>query len=65
MGIEITFRREGRAGNRIIMIRRTLENTVSTVSSVSSISSISSIEDNGLRLPPAAPASLATPLNSS
>ena len=37
LGIEITFSREGRAGNRIIAIRRALENTVSTVSTVSSI----------------------------
>jgi hypothetical protein len=37
LGIEITFSREGRAGNRIITIRRALENTVSTVSTVSSI----------------------------
>jgi hypothetical protein len=37
LGIEITFSREGRAGNRIITIRRPLENTVSTVSTVSSI----------------------------
>jgi hypothetical protein len=55
LDIEITFSREGRAGNRIITIRR---NTVSTVSTVSGIG------DNGLRLPPAAPAP-ATPLNSS
>jgi hypothetical protein len=34
LGIEITFSREGRAGNRIIRMRSTTENTVSTVSSV-------------------------------
>jgi hypothetical protein len=34
LGIEITFSREGRGGNRIISIHRRLENTVSTVSSV-------------------------------
>jgi hypothetical protein len=33
-GIDITFNREGRAGNRVIRIRTSLENTVSTVSSV-------------------------------
>jgi hypothetical protein len=37
LGIEITFSREGRAGNRIISIGKTRENTVSTVSSVSSV----------------------------
>jgi hypothetical protein len=35
VGIEITFSREGRAGNRIIRMRATSENTVSTVGSVS------------------------------
>ena len=34
LGIDIAFSREGRAGRRIIRIRRTLEDTVSTVSSV-------------------------------
>jgi hypothetical protein len=34
LGIEITFSREGRVGNRIIRIHATTENTVSTVSSV-------------------------------
>jgi hypothetical protein len=34
LGIEVTFSREGRAGNRMIRIRRS-ENTVSTVSTVS------------------------------
>ena len=34
LGIDIAFSREGRAGSRIIRIRRTLENTVCTVSSV-------------------------------
>jgi hypothetical protein len=37
LGIDITFGREGRAGNRIIRMRATVENTVSTVSTVSSI----------------------------
>jgi hypothetical protein len=37
LGIEITFSREGRAGNRIIKMRATTQNTVSTVSTVSSI----------------------------
>src|SRR5262249_48649336 len=46
LGIEIKFSREGRAGNRIITIRRTLENTVSTVSSVG---------ENGAGLAQAAP----------
>jgi hypothetical protein len=41
LGIEITFSREGRAGSRIIGIRRTLGNTVSTVSRV---------RDDGARL---------------
>ena len=36
-GIDIVFNREGRAGNRIIRIRTSLENTVSTVSNVSSV----------------------------
>jgi hypothetical protein len=35
LGIEITFSREGRAGNRVIRMRTTTENTVSTVGSVS------------------------------
>jgi hypothetical protein len=34
LGIDVDFRREGRAGNRIIRMRSTTENTVSTVSSV-------------------------------
>ena len=34
LGIDITFSREGRAGNRIIRMHTTLETTVSTVSSV-------------------------------
>jgi hypothetical protein len=34
LGIDVDFRREGRAGNRIIRMRSTPENTVSTVSSV-------------------------------
>jgi len=37
LGIDITFSRGGRAGNGIIRIRRTLEDTVSTVSTVSSV----------------------------
>jgi hypothetical protein len=36
-GIEITFTREGRAGTRVIRIRRSAENNVSTVSSVSRV----------------------------
>ena len=36
LGIEIAFSREGRAGNRIISMRATLESTVSTVSTSSS-----------------------------
>jgi hypothetical protein len=35
LGIEITFSREGGAGNRVIRMRTTTENTVSTVGSVS------------------------------
>jgi len=35
LGIEVTFSREGRAGNRVIRMRATTENTVSTVGSVS------------------------------
>jgi hypothetical protein len=34
LGIDITFSREGRAGNRIIRMHATSENTVSTVSTV-------------------------------
>jgi hypothetical protein len=34
LGIEIAFSREGRAGNRVIRMRTSLEKTVSTVSSV-------------------------------
>jgi hypothetical protein len=34
LGIEIAFSREGRAGNRVIRMRSSMENTVSTVSSV-------------------------------
>jgi hypothetical protein len=34
VGLEITFSREGRAGTRIIRIRRSVENNVSTVSNV-------------------------------
>jgi hypothetical protein len=34
LGIDIIFSREGRAGSRVIRMRRSLENTVSTVSSV-------------------------------
>jgi hypothetical protein len=37
LGIEITFSREGRAGNRVIRLRTSLENTVSIVSTVSSV----------------------------
>ena len=35
LGIDIAFAREGRAGNRVIRMRTTLEDTVSTVSGVS------------------------------
>ena len=35
LGIEITFSREGRSGNRVIRMRATPENTVSIVGSVS------------------------------
>jgi hypothetical protein len=35
LGIEITFSREGRSGNRVIRMRATPESTVSTVGSVS------------------------------
>jgi hypothetical protein len=34
LGIDIAFNREGRAGNRVIRIRTSLENSVSTVSTV-------------------------------
>jgi hypothetical protein len=34
LGIDIAFSREGRAGNRVIRMRTSVENTVSTVSSV-------------------------------
>jgi hypothetical protein len=50
LGIDITFSREGRAGNRTIRMRATTENTVSTVCTVSSIG------DNGAGLAQAAPA---------
>jgi hypothetical protein len=32
LGVDITFSREGRAGSRVIRIRRSVENSVSTVS---------------------------------
>jgi hypothetical protein len=35
VGVDITFRREGRAGTRVIMIRRSAESNVSTASTVS------------------------------
>jgi hypothetical protein len=35
LGVEIAFSREGRAGTRVIRIRRSVENNVSNVSSVS------------------------------
>jgi hypothetical protein len=54
LGIDITFSREGRAGNRIIRMRATVENTVSTASTVSSIG------DNGAGSAQAAPAPPAT-----
>jgi hypothetical protein len=47
LGIDIAFNREGRAGNRVIRIRTSLENTVSTVSNVSSVC------DNGSNPAPA------------
>ena len=47
LGIDIAFSRGGRAGNRIIRMRATTENTVSTVSSIG---------DNGAGLAQAAPA---------
>jgi hypothetical protein len=37
LGIDIAINREGRAGNRVIRIRRSLENTVSTVGNVSNV----------------------------
>ena len=37
LGIDIAFNREGRAGNRVIRIRTSLENTVSTVGNVSNV----------------------------
>jgi hypothetical protein len=39
LGIDVDFRREGRAGNRVIRICTTEENTVCTVSNVSSMES--------------------------
>jgi hypothetical protein len=56
LGIEITFSREGRAGNRIIRMRATVENTVSSVSTVSSIG------DNEAGIAQAAPPLPATAL---
>jgi hypothetical protein len=56
LGIDITFSREGRAGNRIIRMHATVENTVSTVSTVSSIGK------NGSGSAQAAPAPPATTL---
>ena len=38
LGVDITFSREGRAGTRVIRIRRSAENNVSTVSTVSTVS---------------------------
>jgi len=35
LGVEITFSREGRAGTRVIRMRRSTEKNVSTVSHVS------------------------------
>jgi hypothetical protein len=61
LGIDIAFSREGRAGNRIITIRRTVENTVSTVSTVSSVGSIRANEATA-GLAQAAPAPPATAL---
>jgi hypothetical protein len=45
LGIEITFSREGREGNRVIRIRTSRENTVRTVSSVSD-----SIPESGCKM---------------
>jgi hypothetical protein len=45
LGIDIKFSREGRAGNRIIRMRATTENTVSTVSIVSSIGNNGSVSE--------------------
>ena len=45
IGIDVTFSREGRAGTRVIRIRRSVENNVSTVSSVSRV------RDCGFELP--------------
>ena len=44
LGIEITFSRESRAGNRVIRMRATSENTVSTVSTVGTVSTVSEYE---------------------
>jgi hypothetical protein len=46
LGIEIVFSREGRAGTRIITMRKAFENTVSTVSSASTVSRV---RDEGVR----------------
>jgi hypothetical protein len=59
LGIEITFSREGRLGNRIISIRKSRENTVSTVSTVSSVSSVGDNRSTAQAAPsPPAPAQL-------
>jgi hypothetical protein len=46
LGIDISFGREGRAGTRVIRIRRSVENTVSNVSNVSSDMSRAPIQSN-------------------
>jgi hypothetical protein len=45
LGIDITFSREGRAGNRIIRMHATTENTVSIVSSIGNNGSVSAREE--------------------
>jgi hypothetical protein len=46
VGIDIAFGREGRAGNRVIRMRATRENTVRTVSSVGEVGSRSAGEQS-------------------
>jgi hypothetical protein len=47
LGIDIAFSREGRAGTRVIRIRRSAETTVSTVRNVSSLYDISTEPGSG------------------
>jgi hypothetical protein len=54
LGIEITFSREGRAGNRVIRMRTSLGNTVSTVRTVSSARD-SGLEPDSEQLSPGLP----------